>query len=127
MFLEELIQYFWKNTAALSAVVAPERVFTGPSPVPILPCVVILHEKAEVLFHTNRSLPWRRGTLRFELHHASLDEALGIAKIIERHFDRLRLETPDQTESFRLRHVESENQRIGDDHWKLIRVFQYFG
>ena len=127
MHIEELIQSHWRNTASLSTAVPTDRVFTGPSSIPGLPCIVILHEKSEVPFHTNRPTPWKRGTLTVELHHDSFDDALRIATVIEREFDRLRLESTDQTEIVRIRLVRSDNLRDKNDSWKFVRVFQYFG
>ena len=121
MYIEELIQSHWRNTSTLSTAVPTDRVFTGPSPIPGLPCVVILHEKSEVPFHTNRPTPWKRGTLAFEIHHDSFDDALRIATIIEQEFDRLRFET------VRIRLVRNENFRSENGSWRLVRVFQYFG
>ena len=127
MYIEELIQAHWRKTPNLSAMIPTDRVFTGPSPIPGLPCVVILHEKSEVPFHTNRPIPWRRGTLTFELHYDSFDDALRLATAIEREFDRLRLESTDHTESVRIRFVRSKNLRDENGTWKLIRTFHYFG
>ncbi len=125
MYIEELIQNHWRKTAYLTAAISADRVFTGPSPIPGPPCVVILHEKSEVPFHTNRPLPWLRGTLIFELHHESFDDALQIAATIEREFDRLRLKSDDKTETVRIRFVKAENFRDGDGPWKLVRTFSY--
>ena len=127
MYIEELIQSHWRNTSALAAAVPTDGVFTGPSPIPGLPCTVILHEKSEIPFHTNRPIPWKQGTLAFEIHHDSFDDALRIATVIEREFDRLRLESTDQTEAVRIRFVRSENFRSENGSWRLVRVFQYFG
>jgi hypothetical protein len=127
MYIEELIQTHWRNTTNLSAAIPADRVFTGPSPIPGLPCGVILHEKSEAPFRTNRPLPWKRGTLAFEVHHDSFDDALRIATVIEREFDRLRLESTDQTEAVRLRLVRCEQFRDGNGPWTLARTFVYSG
>ena len=127
MYIEELIQAHWRKTANLAAAIPMDRVFTGPSPLPGLPCVVILHEKSEVPFYTNRPIPWVRGTLTFELHHDSFDDSLRIATMIEREFDRLRLESTDHTEVVRIRFVGSENFRNENGTWRLVRTFLYSG
>jgi len=127
MYIEELIQTHWRKTTNLSAAIPTDRVFTGPSPIPGLPCVVILHEKSEIPFHTNRPIPWKRGILTFELHHDSPNDAPRIATLIEREFDRLRMESTDKTEAVCLRFVRGENLRNENESWKFVRTFQYLG
>ncbi len=127
MYIEELIQFHWQNTTSLSAVIPAERVFTGPSPIPARPCVIVLHEKSEVLFRTNRSAPWRQGMVRIELHHESFDEGIRIAKVIEQEFDRLRLESAGRTDSVRFRFVGTESTRTESDSWKFVGEFRYSG
>lgn len=127
MLLEETIQAFWRDSAALSAVVPPERFFLGPATFHPVPCVALVHEKSDVLFRTNRPFPWRKLLFRFEVLHESFEKGMKIAVTIEQGFDRMELRDPNDEWMYQFRLLQGENRRSDDGTWKLTRRFQLIG
>lgn len=86
-----------------------------------------MNEKEEVLFHTNRSMAWKKIRLRFELYHDSFDAGILIAESIERSFDRLHLTNENGNRSFIFRYLQGENTKNKDGSWLFGRRFQAIG
>lgn len=127
MILEELIHVFWRNSAELCSIVPSERFITGSATFIAKPCVSLFSEKEEVLFHTNRPVPWKKIGLRFELTHDSFDAGIRIAELIERNFDRLRLDDEAEKRSFVFGYYRGENTKNQDESWLFIRRFRVIG
>ena len=127
MLLEEMIHAYWRDSMPLRSAVPLERFFTGPAPIPVVPCVVLVNEKTDVLFRSSRASAWRKIALRFELHHESLERGIEIARLIDQSFDRLNLREPHENWSFLFRYVGGENLCTDNGVWKFVRRFQLIG
>lgn len=127
MQLEEMIHAFWRDTATLHSAMPLERFFTGPTPIPSIPCVLMVNEKSELLLHTSRGTPWTKISLRFEVHHDDFQRGSEQARLIEQTFDRLRLGETEGERSFHFRFAKSENLRNDDATWKFVRTFRLIG
>lgn len=127
MTIEKLIQDFWSHTAPLNALLTTGKVVTGPTTLPDLPALVVVHEESKLLLHTNRQTPWKKGSVRFELYHTSFDQAATIAEVLEQQLNRKKLTSSDGALSLQFRFVRAENTRRNDESWMFIRVFEYLG
>lgn len=128
MLLEEMIHAYWRDATQLSAAIPLERFYTGPTPVPAIPSVIMVTEKSEVLFRTNRKSPWTTSMIRFELHHTTFESGVDIVRVIEQSFDRLRLEDPGKNWNVIFRLVRGENLRSAEGgNWKFVRWFRLVG
>ncbi len=127
MLLEETIQLFWKDSTSLSSTLPPERFYTGPVLAPMLPCVLLLHEKTEVLQYTNRAEPWQKIYFRFELRHESFEDGMKLAGLIRQSFDRLVLHDPEGKWSFRFQFRQGEDSQEETGKWVFVRRFALTG
>lgn len=127
MPLEEKIHTFWRENMSLASAVSADRLLTGPADGVSLPHVVLVHEKTDVLLHTNRAAPWKKTVLRFDLHHADFERGRAIAQLIERIFDRLRLADDQNAWTCRFRLLGGEDRPRGDCAWTFVRRFELTG
>lgn len=127
MLLEEMVHAFWRDSTALCTAIPPERFFTDTAIIPCVPCVVYVHEKTEILLHSNRAEPWKKIGLRFEIHHTTFEEGVVIARLVETNFDRLRLNEPGGNWSYLFRLIQSEDKIPEEKAWKFIRRFRLIG
>ncbi len=127
MLFEETIQHYWQASTTLSAAIPPERFFTGPAFSHVLPCLLFVPERSELLAHTNRSNPWRKLKFKLELHHDSFEHGSWLALLIRRSFDRLTLNDPDEEWAYHLHLTFEENVQKSPGHWIFAQQYIAIG
>lgn len=129
MLLEELIQNFWRNSETLCAIVPAERFLTGTASNFKTPCVFLVVENEETLFHTNRTGAWKKHSLVFTMYFDAFESGTFAAKKIEEIFDRCTLSDPtsESTLLYSFQYLKGENTQRGETGWKFVRKFRVFG
>lgn len=123
MFIETIIHDYWGGQPELLTILPRERVLTGPTTIPCLPCLVLQCGTFRTVFRTNRSQGWERGELTMEMLHESLDAAQILLERVDRHFDRLRLRSGDSETMLRLRRDEWKSVRHDPGRWGAVVVY----
>lgn len=121
--IEKLIQDFWRRRPDLTGILPRERVVSGPSQVPVYPCLVVSCPQRQVWLRTNQSRRWERAELRLELFDATLEGAETLMERLVPLLDHARIDLPDGDGAAILQWMEQKNERH-ERGWSVRSVFR---
>ena len=123
MKLLEALRYRWAADAALTTLLAVDRVSTGPADEASIPYAVITRQTQRPVVQHNDAAAIESVRTRIDMFHDNYDSGWAIAQQIKRTYDRTQFDIANNDRVIDMRRADESDDRDDDGIWRFTIDF----